>query len=57
LQARKSGLNVFTYPITAEGKIQLTQPSENVFVYLAESEDTIDYFSIDYDISYDSDLN
>ncbi len=57
LAARKPGLNVFSYPTVSEGKMQLTSPEDNVYVYLAESEDTIAYFAIDYDVEYDSDLN
>lgn len=58
LESRKTGLNVFTNPDEAEkNQLVLDTPTQNVYVYLAESEENIAYFSIDYDIDYDSDLN
>ena len=57
LESRKPWLNIFSYPGITEDTMQLTSLSDNVYVYLAESEDTIAYFAIDYDVEYDSDLN
>jgi hypothetical protein len=58
LESRKTGLNVFTNPDDVDNsQLILDTPTQNVYVYLAESEESIAYFSIDYDIDYDSDLN
>ncbi len=58
LDARKMWMNIFSIPkIGTWETITLKNQSEKLFLYLWESRWEYKYFPIDFDISYDTDLN
>jgi len=58
LLSRGKTLSLFTYPVMDEdGKIVLDNQSQDVFVYLWESDASVVNYAIDYDTQQDSDLN
>lgn len=58
LKSRKPWMNIFSIPELWTWKtVTLKNESENFFLYFWESKWEYKYFPVDYDISYDSDLN
>ncbi|NUJ98108.1 PKD domain-containing protein [Candidatus Gracilibacteria bacterium] len=58
LKAKKTGLNLFTYPAYDDtNTINLESDTQKVYGYLGDSNASITYYAVDYDREYDSDLN
>lgn len=57
LKNSSENLVVFTYPKAEDNEIHVSRSDEKVFVYLGESKGGVTKYTIDSDISSDSDLN
>lgn len=58
LKSRKKWINLFSIPQLGENKsIILKNQTDNLFLYLWESRWDYEYYPVDFDINYDSDLN